>query len=306
MTDIAQEAPVSYFGQPLLKKPHWGRNVVTYLFLGGIMGGSGMLVLLAGGSANPNDRKLARNAKYASLALAAACPPILISHLGRPERFLNMLRVVKFRSPMSLGVWGLIAFSAVAGANAAAEFFGRRTRVFDVPQGLLGAFLTGYTGVLLSATAIPIWAKGKYHIPAMCVCSGVAGACALHALLLSVEHAPDTLARVDRMGALAGIAEAAIVLDFRQHAGDYGKPMYEGARGTAFRNVTLLAGVAAPLLLNLPSLIRKSNVHSKSSAYKTLLAAGLELVGGYMLRWTLIEAGKASADDPLVAFRQPE
>ncbi|HEY8313400.1 MAG TPA: NrfD/PsrC family molybdoenzyme membrane anchor subunit [Candidatus Baltobacteraceae bacterium] len=297
---------VSYFGQPLLKKPHWEWNVVTYLFLGGIMGGSGILAALADRSGNPNDRKLARNAKYASLVLAAASPAILITHLGRPERFLNMLRIVKFKSPMSMGVWGLTAFAGVAFLNAAAEFFGIRTRIFNAPQALLGAFVAGYTGVLLSATAIPLWAKGKYHIPAMCVCSGVAGACAFNALLLARGHESDTLNRLERLELLAGAAEAAIVLDFARHAGDYGKPMYEGARGAKFRGFSLLAGIAAPAALNVAALFTKPNPERKHSAGKTVLAAALTLLGGYVLRETLIEAGKASADDPSVAFRQPE
>ena len=35
----------------------------------------------------------------------------LVMDLGRPERFVNMLRTVKLTSPMSLGSWILSAFS---------------------------------------------------------------------------------------------------------------------------------------------------------------------------------------------------
>jgi hypothetical protein len=38
----------------------------------------------------------------------------------------------------------------------------------------------------------------------------------------------------------------------------------------------------------------------------TLLAGVLTLAGGYVLRKVLIDAGKASADDPAQAFVQPE
>ncbi|HET7813239.1 MAG TPA: NrfD/PsrC family molybdoenzyme membrane anchor subunit, partial [Candidatus Baltobacteraceae bacterium] len=169
----------AYYDRPLLKRPHWEWNVVTYLFLGGVMGGSGMLTAIAQRS---GDEPLARSSRYLSFALAAACPPILISHLGRPERFLHMLRVVKFKSPMSMGVWGLVGFSGVAALTAGAQLsrdgkvpeWLRRLEskpIAAMAQAFLGAFIAGYTGVLLAATAIPVWAKGKAHIPAMCVCS---------------------------------------------------------------------------------------------------------------------------------------
>ena len=73
--------------------------------------------------------------------------------------------------------------------------------------------------------------------------------------------------------------------------------MFEGARGAKLRNVTLLCGIAVPALLNLIQV---------ASRWKTLVASALTLAGGYVLRETLIEAAKDSADDPRVASRQPE
>ena len=84
------------------------------------MGGSGIL-----SSRSPTKRattkRSARTARYVSFALAATCPIVLIKHLGRPERFLYMMRIVKFKSVMSMGVWGLVAFSLPATAAAAAQ-----------------------------------------------------------------------------------------------------------------------------------------------------------------------------------------
>ena len=309
------EPEVTYYGRPLLKRPHWDHTVTIYLFLGGIMGGSSILAMLADGKTG-NERKLARNAKYSAFVLSALAPGVLVTHLGRPERFHHMMRVVKVKSPMSLGVWGLIAFSTLAAPNAMAEAarngllprwiaaFG--PRIVNLPQAALGGFIMGYTGVLISATAIPLWAKGKYHIPAMSVCSGLAGACALHSLLLARSHAPDTLTRLEKLEVLASAAEAAIILDFKRHSAAFGKPMFEGPQGRKFRNVTLLAGIAAPLVLNAGALFKKPAAQRKHSLFKTLLASGLTLVGGYVLRETLIEGGKLSADDPTVASRQPE
>jgi formate-dependent nitrite reductase membrane component NrfD len=315
---LQNDQSVTYYGRPLLKRPHWDHTVTIYLFLGGIMGGSAILAMLADGKTG-NERKLARNAKYASFILSALAPGVLVTHLGRPERFHHMFRVVKVKSPMSLGVWGLIAFSSLAAPNAMAEAArnglvpGRLRwlrslgpRIMNLPQASLGGFIMGYTGVLISATAIPLWAKGKYHIPAMSVCSGLAGACALHSLLLARSHAPDTLTRLEKLEVLASAAEAAIILDFKRHSGAFGKPMFEGERGAKFRNLTLLAGIAAPLLLNVSALFKNPATQQKHSTLKTVLAGGLTLLGGYVLRETFIEGGKLSADDPTVASWQPE
>ncbi|MDQ2662926.1 MAG: polysulfide reductase NrfD [Candidatus Eremiobacteraeota bacterium] len=292
---------LSYFGQPVLKRPHWNWNVVAYLFLGGLMGGSGLLAALADESAEPGHRLLARNAKYASFILSALCPVILIGHLGRPERFHYMLRIVKIKSPMSLGVWGLTAFSGLAGMNAAASLFGIRTRIFNAPQAAMGLFIAGYTGVLISATAIPIWAKGKYHIPAMSVCSGLAGACALHAALLPAG-ALSARKRLERLETVAAVAEAVLVFDFRRYGGDYAKPMFEGKIGAKLRNVTLIGGIAIPVAIALVSGVRGGHVSRTLSFASGVLA----LAGGYVLRESLIESGKRSADDPAAGLRQPE
>ena len=301
----------TYYEQPLLKKPHWEWEVIVYLFLGGIMGGSGILTALADESGE--DAELARNARYVAFVLASTCPLVLIKHLGRPERFLYMLRIVKFKSVMSMGVWGLIAFSlpATAGATAQAardgllpkqlrwlRFVGPRALTNPL-SALFGAFIAGYTGVLLSATAIPVWAKGKRHIPAMSACSGIAGACALNAALLELSGNPNpvTRRRLERLELVASLAEAAIILDFRRHAGAIANPMFASKHGRKMELATLLGGIVIPAVLGfLP-------FHAK---WKTVLSSTLTLAGGYVLRETLIEAGKDSADDPRAASRQPE
>ena len=303
-----------YFNRPLLKKPHWEWEVITYLFLGGVMGGSGMLAALAQRS---EDEPLERTSRYISVALSLAAPAVLISHLGRPERFLNMMRIVKFKSPMSMGVWGLVGYGTFAGMNAVAQLARDRIippwieRLEPAPvtttlQALFGAFTAGYTGVLLSATAIPIWGKGKYHIPAMSVCSALAGACAVNSIALCADaKGGPSQVKLERLEACASVLELAIILHFRGHAGRTGKPMFEGARGEKLKTWTMVLGIGVPLLLNAPSLL--SRTHKKRPwLLRTLAAGALTLIGGYVLRETLIEAGKASADDPREAFVQPE
>jgi formate-dependent nitrite reductase membrane component NrfD len=302
----------TYYERPLLKAPHWEWNVVTYLFLGGVMGGLGLIQLLAHAD-DESERVLKRTTRIASFVLAAANPGILITHLGKPERFLNMMRIVKFKSPMSLGVWGLIFYSGAAGANVVSELalIGvlprwmrlLTPRFFSPLQALLGAFVGGYTGVLLSATANPFWGSGKRHIPAASVCSGLASACALSTLLSVFTGNHRVVHKLERLEMVAGAAELLVLIDFEKKAGEYGKPFFTGARGERLRTYTMLGGILAPMALNaLGNVVRMPR---PLDAVRSTLASVLTIVGGYILRESLIEAGKASAHDPRAAFIQP-
>jgi formate-dependent nitrite reductase membrane component NrfD len=298
--------PETYYNRPLLKKPHWEWEVITYLFMGGVMGGAGIISALTDDETDPD---LARSTRYLAFALASTCPVILIKHLGRPERFHHMLRIFKWRSPMSMGVWGLLAFSAPATLSAIGQaardgLLPRWAgvlwlpRLLDPMMAILGAFMGGYTGVLLSATAIPVWGIGKRHIPAFSLCSGVAGACAVNSLILAFTGgSAKSIAKLERFELAASLAELALLAHFKSHAGAIGKPLFAGARGAKLTRITEVSGIVVPALLGLlPG-------HAR---WKTALASVLTLAGGYVLRETLIEGGKDSSEDPRAASRQPE
>ena len=296
--DALAPLPETYYNRPLLKKPHWEWEVIAYLFMGGVMGGAGIIAALTNDETDPD---LGRSTRYLAFALAATCPLVLIKHLGRPERFHHMLRIFKWRSAMSMGVWGLIAFSGPATLSA----LGQAARDGVLPRGLrhvapralmdplmavTGAFIGGYTGVLLSATAIPVWGIGKRHIPAFSLCSGVAGACAANALILALTGgSKQSIAKVERFELVASMAELTILTHFKRHAGDIGKPMFGGARGAKLTRVTEIGGIVIPALLG---------VFPLHARWKTALASALTLAGGYILRETLIEGGKNSSEDP--------
>jgi formate-dependent nitrite reductase membrane component NrfD len=304
----------TYYDRPMLKAPHWEWNVVTYLFLGGIMGGLGLIQLLSRRDSE-SERRLRRSARYTSFVLAAANPGILITHLGRPERFLNMMRIVKVKSPMSLGVWGLVAYSGAAGVNVMRELAidGRIPRwlrffapgIMAPAQAIIGAFISGYTGVLLTSTANPFWASGKRHIPATFVCSGFASACALSSLLSMLEGNTEALHKLERLEMVAGAAEILLLTDFeRRVPQEYTKPLFSGARGEKLRTYTMAAGTLAPMVLNVIGSAVK--LPKPIDALRVVASSVLTLVGGYVLRESMIEAGKDSARDPQAAFRQPK
>ncbi len=303
----------TYYDRPMLKAPDWHWNVVTYLFLGGIMGGLGLIQMLAR-SDRESDQRLKRSARYTSFVLAAVNPTILISHLGRPERFLHMMRIVKVKSPMSLGVWGLIAYSGASGANVVRELAntGRIPRwmrffapgIMAPAQALIGAYISGYTGVLLTSTANPMWGSGKRHIPATFVCSGLASACALSSLMSVIEGNREALHRLEQLEMVAGAAEILLLTDFERRQPEYTKPLFSGARGEKLRTWTMAAGTLAPMALNVIGSIVK--LPKPIDALRVAAASILTLVGGYVLRESMIDAGKDSARDPRAAFRQPK
>src|SRR5437588_7273616 len=170
-----QQEP-TYYDYPVLKAPIWRWEIVWYFFLGGLTAGCYVIASIAALFGSQEDRVVVRTGYYASLLALLPCPPLLIKDLGRPERFLNMLRIFKLKSPMSMGVYGLIAFSIFSGITAVIQ--GARDGLFGmwwgvnwlaklpqkllaVPGIFLAAFLGGYTGVLLAATSIPLWSRSK-------------------------------------------------------------------------------------------------------------------------------------------------
>ena len=160
----------SYYGRPVVKPAPWGHDIAAYLFLGGVAGGS---ALLAAGAQLTGQDALRRNCRLAAISAVGLGAVALVRDLGRPERFLNMLRTIKLTSPMSLGSWILSAFSTGAGVAAGAEIdrmTGERLplgplrhvlRAVEGPAGLEAAafapLLAVYTAVLLGDTSTPTW-----------------------------------------------------------------------------------------------------------------------------------------------------
>ena len=100
-------AATSYHGNPVLKQPTWTWQIPLYFFVGGVAGTSALIAMVAHLFGNP---ELVRAALWIAFAGALISPPLLIADLGRPARFLNMLRVFKLQSAMSMGAWILSAF----------------------------------------------------------------------------------------------------------------------------------------------------------------------------------------------------
>ena len=309
-------AQETYYDHPILRKAHWRWEIITYFFVGGIAAASAALASLAQRGDDSNDAELVRNARYTALAGGLASGALLVKDLGRPERFLNMLRIAKLKSPMSVGVYVLSAFSTNAGfaalEQAQADGLAPRlpTRWISRPLGALTrvpatALMASYTGVLLSATAIPVWYTGRRHMPAVFACSAAATGAALQSLLLALfGGSARTAKKLETIEFFASLAEAALLVDWERRAGETGKPLFTGKRGGKLKTYTLGLGIALPALLSLRSVL--SRKPPKQHRLRTLLSSALALYGGYVLRESVIEAGRDSADDPRAYLRHPE
>jgi formate-dependent nitrite reductase membrane component NrfD len=153
-----------YYGEPVVRPPVWTWEIPVYLFVGGL---SGMAALIAFAALVFNHYDIARSAMWIAGIGATISPVLLVMDLGRPRLFLNMLRIFKPQSPMSVGAWVLFLFGgcAVPGLIALELHFGALAGVLILAAALFGLLLATYTGVLLGATVIPAWFLHRVLLP---------------------------------------------------------------------------------------------------------------------------------------------
>jgi len=281
-----------YYGLPMVKEPSWSWEIPVYLFVGGAAGAAGLIGAVAhytGGS-----RTLVRDARRISFAGAVISPALLISDLGRPERFLAMLRVFKPQSPMSVGVWVLMGFSAgTTAANFGAwldrnSSFAGLSRAMqhlgDAVALIFGLPLSTYTGVLIGATVIPAWSRNVAMLPAHFGASGL-GACV--GMLELMGH--DTPA-LQALGIGAAIAETGMGAAIELNPDPAVEPLKHGPSGWLIRLGGVLSG-PVPLVLRTISLFSKRRSKSKLRKYAAISA----VVGSAITRSAWIHAGHVSA-----------
>src|SRR5437588_12377995 len=309
-TERELEEP-SYYDYPVLKEPLWQWEIIWYFFFGGLASGCYVLASIASLFGSQEDRVVTRTGYYLSLLALLPCPPLLIKDLGRPERFLHMLRVFKVKSPMSMGTWGLVSFSFFSGITVVIQaardgmlgrWWGARLlavlpqRLLILPGTVLGVFLGGYTGVLLTATSVPLWSRSKV-LGAVFISSAISTSSALISLALRLAGSPaHVLRKLERLEWIALLVEMAGLFTFLRGAGRAARPLVGTApkeHGRTFWSFVFGAGLVLPWLLQTGSLLGQRS--GKGHSGRGLVLALLVLVGGYFLRRTIIEAGQASS-----------
>lgn len=291
----------SYYGREIVKPAPWEGDVAAYLFLGGL--GAGSALLAAGAQVTGNDT-LRRNSRFAALAAAGLGTAALIRDLGRPERFLHMLRTFKVTSPMSLGSWILVSFSAGAGAAAAGEVdrltgarlpLGPLRRIVPAVEnaggvlaGILAPGLAAYTAVLLTNTATPTWAGARKELPFVFAGSASLAAGGL-AMITTDADAARPARRLAIIGAVVELISAEAMV--RRMDETEAEPLREGEAGRmlAISRALAVAGAAGALL---------AGGRSRWSRAAAAVSGAALLASSALNRFGVFRAGMVSAKDP--------
>ncbi len=303
----------SYYDYPVLKAPVWRWEIIWYFFFGGLAAGCYVIASIAALFGSREDRPVARAGYYLSLLSVLPCPMLLIKDLGRPDRFLHMLRIFKVKSPMSMGTWGLLSFSLFSGVTAVIQaardgilgrWWGSRLlaalpqRFLAIPGSALGVFLGGYTGVLLTATSIPLWSRSKV-LGAIFISSAVSTSTALISLILHLTRTPtQVLHKLERLEWVALLVEMVGLFSFLRGTGRAARPLVGTGpteHGRTFWSFVAGTGLILPWLLQTLSLLAGRSGKRRSG--RGIVISLLVLMGGYFLRRTMIEAGHTSSAD---------
>jgi hypothetical protein len=274
----------SYYGRPILKAPVWTWEVPWYFFAGGLAGASASLGL---GARLAGNHRLARSAWSVSGAGVAVGVPLLVSDLGRPERFHHMLRMFKVTSPLSVGSWVLAAIGPAAAGAAVSDrlgLFPGLGRAAEVVAGLLGPALATYTGALVADTAVPVWHEAGRELPF--VFAGSAAASAGAAAVLLTPAADAGPAR--RLAVTGAVLELGAAQAMERRLGELGEPYHQGPAGRLARLAKACTATGAALVA----------AGGRRRRGLALAGAGLLLAGSACQRWAVYKAGFQSAADP--------
>jgi formate-dependent nitrite reductase membrane component NrfD len=281
---VPDAKPDSYYGRPILKPPVWKQpDVPLYLFLGGLAGASAVLAEGAAFTGRPGLTRVARMTAAAGSGLGTVA---LVHDLGRPERFLNMLRVFKPTSPLSVGSWILAPFATLAAGAALSEVTGRLPLVGRLAGGgaaVLGPPLATYTAALICNTAVPAWHEGYREMPFL-----FAGSAAAAAAGVALVGAPGVEVEPARRLAVAGAAlELTAAEMMKRRLGMVAEPYEQGRPGALMK---------ASQILSIGSVLT-AVLGRRSRTASAIAGAGLTMAS-VLTRFGVFQAGLASSKDP--------
>ncbi len=275
--------------------PHWTWFIILYFFVGGIAGGACFLAAILDWFGRTEDRPVVRTGYYVAAWGAILCGLLLTVDLGKPLRFWHMLfqsenfPAIMFKawSPISFGAWVVLAFGAfsilsalgvmaeegrLASPALRAVHRGALGKLVAGISALLGFFLAGYTGILLSVTNRPIWADSPW-LGALFLASGASTGAATLILLAPGRGATErSLAWLSSFDSQALVAELLILVVFLVSLGSVNRVWLSSwGWGLVLLVGVVGVGILAPLRLH----ARRQPVAD---------AARLVLLGGFLLR----------------------
>ena len=295
--------------------PGWHGLIIWYFFLGGIAAGAYVMAALADLYGDQEDRSGVRVAYYIAFPLVSVCGLLLTVDLGRPERFWHMLiqsntlwPMFKWWSPMSVGSWGLSAFSFFSFASfvgvlaedgwlgfsrfsplAARLRTGWTGRLFALGGSLSAFFLGSYTGVLLEASNQPVWSNTTW-IGALFLASSASTGIAVMVLLdrwLKLDIKEPVIERLEKLDSWAIALELVMLVIMALSLGRLSRPAFGAWPGLLIPVFVVPAGLIFPLLIK-----------RWGGTAAAAMASIFVLLGGFALR-----AAVVGMPPPLLAFR---
>ena len=292
----------------------WTWEVAMYLFLGGLT--AGIMVLAAMMTLLKKDEE----APFAATRLALLAPIVL--SLGMTTLFLDLehkLYVFRFytsfqaTSPMSWGAWILIViypisilqilstfrrgypfFSSFADrieiGTWVLDWCERNRREIAIVAIPFAVALGIYTGILLSAFgARPFWNSGV--LGPLFLVSGLSTAAALVALIAMRRSEKELFTRIDLILIMAEIALVALFLINLATGSGQQIEALQSVTGGPYTLIFWVLFVGIGLLIPLLLELLEIRGIGKSLA---MLAPVLVLLGGYVLRQVMLDAGQES------------
>jgi hypothetical protein len=282
-----------YYGIPLLKEPAWTWQIPPYFFVGGAAGSAAVIGFAAHWFGH--DQKLARDCCSLAAVGTIVSAGLLVSDLGRPGRFLGMLRIFKPQSPMSVGAWTLAVFGAASTAAAFAKILNRNFKslplavigdLSEAVAALAGLPFSNYTGVLIGASVIPLWNENAATLPLHFGMSGLNSAVSILELMGNENRALNTLG----MGGSA--VEVLEGLNVELSKKPAMEPLRCGRSGWLTRVGGILSG-PVPLALR----VAAAFTGKRRSRQLRKIAAASSVAGSMLTRIAWVYAGHVSARD---------
>jgi formate-dependent nitrite reductase membrane component NrfD len=303
----------SYYDVSILKAPVWKYEIASYFFFGGLSAGAYLLARMAERFGGKKYQDLTHAGTWIAFATLIPCPLLLIHDLGDRKRFHHMLRVFKPTSPMSLGTWTLVGYSGMVGAAVAHDLIRNKTQPPEERHDTIGTLtrawinlhdaagvplaigIAGYTGVLLSCTANPLWTKNPWIGPLFSASAIATGAAAISLALDATSPADESPSHsiLEKIDTAAHLGEAITLGGYLRHAGEKAKPL---THGSMKKHMKIAAGalIGAEVLKHLP-------LRGRPKKAARMAASVLGLVSGFSLRWAFVYGAHEAGNDPRLA-----
>ncbi|MGH9609257.1 MAG: NrfD/PsrC family molybdoenzyme membrane anchor subunit [Bryobacteraceae bacterium] len=277
----------TYYDRPLLQESVWTWAIPAYYFAGGLTGSALVLAAAAQLRKSRAHQRLVRRCRWIGVIGAGVSAGLLIYDLGRPARFLNMLRVFRPTSPMNMGAWILAGAGATStGAlllGTRSGLLGRLGEACGYIAGIFGAGLATYTGVLVANTAVPVWQESRRMLPVLFAASAMSSLGSVFEMCVEDAEERGIAKTFGTLGIAAELAAGIVMEKQASSVARVGRPFRRGFSGLLWRSAQILT--AASLL-----------VRNRSAA------GALGIAGSLLLRFAVERAGTASARDPRASF----